>query len=64
MSSDRIVSIALLTQREAERLEGTLQHCYPVSDEHGFDQLLAQLDQVEIEPFGNGVVIRPPISIR
>ncbi|UYY57182.1 hypothetical protein [Sphingomonas sp. S2-65] len=60
MPADRIVSIALLTQREADRLAGTLQHCYPVSDGHSFEHLLAQLDQIEIEPSRDSVVIRVP----
>ena len=64
MSADRIVAVALLTQLEADRLKGTLEHCYPVPDEGTFDHLLAQLDGVDIEAFGKGVVIRPTVPTR
>jgi hypothetical protein len=53
-----------LTQLEADRLKGTLEHCYPVPDEGTFDHLLAQLDGVDIEAFGKGVVIRPTVPTR
>lgn len=61
LSTDRIVAVALLTQRELDRLSGTLERCYPVADEGTFDHLLAQLDHIDIEAFGKGVVMRPTI---
>ncbi len=61
MSGDPIVFVALLTQREFDRLAGALEHCYPVIDDGMFDQVLAQLGGIDIEPFGKGVVIRPTI---
>jgi hypothetical protein len=64
LTQDRIVSVALLTQREVDRLGGTLEHCYPVTDEGTFDHLLAQLDGIDIEAFGKGVVMRPTITNR
>lgn len=64
MSADRIVAVALLTQSEADHLKGTLEHCYPVTDEGTFDHLLAQLDGIDIEAFGKGVVMRPTIPNR
>lgn len=64
MTKDRIVSVALLTQREVDRLGGMLEHCYPVSDEGTFDHLLAQLDSIDIEAFGQGVVMRPTMPNR
>lgn len=63
MSADQIVAVALLTQREVDRLRGSLEHCYPVTDEGTFDHLLAQLDGIDIEAFGKGVVMRPTIPI-
>jgi len=60
MPADPIVSIAFLTRQEVDRLAGSLAHCYPVSDEHAFDHLLAQLDEIQIELLGQGIVIRPP----
>jgi hypothetical protein len=61
LSADRIVAVALLSQREVDRLSGVLEHCYPVADEGTFDHLLAQLDHIDIEAFGKGVVMRPTI---
>jgi hypothetical protein len=60
MPSDRIVSIARLTPTELQRLAVPLSHSVPVCDDGMFDHLLAQLDRIEVEPLGRGVVMRVP----
>lgn len=56
--SERIVAIALLTERELERISGSISHCYPVVDDGIFDHLLEQLDNLEVEPLGQSIVLR------
>ena len=63
MSSDKSVRVALLTQREVDRLGETLERSYPVTDEGMFDHLLAQLDGIEIEPLGKGYVFRRKVTL-
>lgn len=59
MADDRIVSVAFLTQIELDRLGSLFDRHIPIVDDDVFAGLLAQLDQIEAEPFGSGVVLRP-----
>lgn len=59
MSRDRIVSVGFLTQNDLDRLGATFERHIPVVDDNLFADLLEQLDGIEAEPFGKGVVLIP-----
>lgn len=59
MSGDRIVAIGLLRARDLQRLGDTFRDFIPVPDESIFEDLLARLDQIEVEQLGRGIVLRP-----
>lgn len=51
MRSDQIVAVGLFTQRDLEALGNKLSGVYMVdAQDDGFDDLLAQLDQIEATP--------------
>ena len=58
MTDTRIVAVGLLTQHDLDRLGSGFKRAIPVADDGMFDDLLAQLDDVHIEPLGNGAVMR------
>jgi hypothetical protein len=58
MAEDRIVAVGLLTQGDLDRLGTGFRNVIPVKRDSMFDDLLAQLDQIEIEPTQNGVMLR------
>lgn len=58
MSKDRIVAVGLLTSVELEMLGEWFDRFFPVEHDEMFDDLLAQLDQVEAIPLGKGVSLR------
>ncbi len=63
MSDTRVVAIGLLTRADLERLGNTFSSMIPVDgDDAIFEDLLRQLDQIEVEQFGKGIVIRPDIK--
>lgn len=58
LENQRIVSVGLLTESDLALLgQGFTRH-FPVTDDGLFDDLLVQLDRVEVEPLGKGVVLR------
>lgn len=59
MSGSKIVAIGLLTERDLNRLGDTFRGAIPVPPDANFDDLLAQLDHIDVEPFGQGVLLRP-----
>lgn len=56
---DEIVAVGLLTQRDLERLGDRFRGAIPVHPDGMFDDLLAKLDQIDVEPLGKGVVLIP-----
>ncbi len=58
MSDTRIVAIGLLTERDLHRLGDTFRGAIPVEPDSIFDDLLKQLDRIEVEPLGRGVLLR------
>lgn len=58
MSSDRVVSVGFLTQRDLDVLGAGFVRHFPVPDDDIFADLLTALDQIEVEPLGTGVVMR------
>lgn len=55
MPQEKIVAVGLLTQRDLDMLGSGFHRAYPVSDVAGFEDLLAQLDEVAaIEPQEKG----------
>ena len=59
MPNDRIVSIGFLTQNDLDRLGKTFERHIPVPDDDIFADLLSQLDKIDAEPFGDGVMLVP-----
>jgi len=57
-----IVAIGLLTQRDLERLGDSFRGAIPVPVDGGFEDLLLQLDHLEFEWDGRGVILRPDVS--
>lgn len=47
MDQDRIVAIALLTERDLHLLEPTLTHIWPLEESIGFEDLLRSIDRAE-----------------
>ncbi|THG37786.1 hypothetical protein [Sphingomonas olei] len=52
---DSIVAVGLLTQRDLDLLGKSFDRHFPVQDDDMFADILAQLDQVEAVPLGNGL---------
>lgn len=49
--SDQVVAVGLFTQRDVEALGNKLSGIYMIAaQDDGFDDLLAQLDQIEATP--------------
>lgn len=46
VTSDRIVAVGLLTERDVTALGKSFRRLYPVEDDGSFDDLLAKLDEV------------------
>ena len=44
---DHVVTSSLLSERDLAGVGGSLRHVYPLEDDHGFDQLLAQIDHAD-----------------
>ena len=59
LADDRIVSVGFLTRNDLNRLGSTFQRHFPVVDDDLFTDLLLKLDQIDAEPFGDGVVLMP-----
>lgn len=59
MSDSQIVAIGLLTERALARLGHNFTAAIPIVDATLFDDLLAKLDRIEVEPLGKGVALRP-----
>ena len=49
MHRERIVAIGLLTQRNLDRLGGSLQHVWKVDETPCFDSLLQAIDEADRE---------------
>lgn len=60
MSTERVVAFGFLTERDLELLGSDFRRHFPIEDENLFADLIEQLDQIEIEPLDQGIVIRPP----
>ena len=59
MPKERIVSVGFLSARDLQVLgEGFVRH-FPVGHDDMFAELIEQLDRIEAEPLGKGVLIRP-----
>jgi hypothetical protein len=59
MSDDRIVSVGFLTQSDLDRLGSMFARHFPVADDDMFAELLSKLDEIEAEPFGDGIMLAP-----
>lgn len=46
VTSDRIVAVGLLTERDVAALGKSFRRLYPVENDGAFDDLLAKLDKV------------------
>lgn len=58
MSRERIVSIGFLTDRDLEILgKGFVRH-FPVPEDDIFADLLSRLDEIEVSPLSDGVVLK------
>ena len=60
MAAERVVAFGFLTGRDLELLGRGFNRHFPIEDDDLFADLIEQLDRVEIEPLGRGVVLRPP----
>ncbi|WP_174279773.1 hypothetical protein [Sphingomonas bacterium] len=49
-SSDRIVAVGLLTQRDVDMLGSGFRRLFPVAEDRSFDDLLRRLDAIERSP--------------
>ncbi len=58
MNDVRIAAAGLLTQQDLDRLGPTFNCAIPVVDDGMFDDLLAQLNEIHIEPLGKGAFVR------
>jgi len=59
VTEDRIVAVGLLTQRDLDVLGNGFRRMFTVEDGDMFADLLEKLDEIEIEPCGQGVTIMP-----
>jgi hypothetical protein len=53
MNDARIVAVGLLTQHDLDRLGSAFSRAIPVEDDGMFDDLLAQLNDIHIEPLAS-----------
>jgi hypothetical protein len=60
VSKPPIVAIGFLTQLDLERLGQDFKDHIPIVHDDLFANLLAKLDQIEIEPLRPAVLLRPP----
>jgi len=60
MVVERVVAFGFLTGRDLQLLGGGFNRHFPIENDDMFADLIDQLDRVEVEPLGRGVVIRPP----
>lgn len=58
MAQDRIVAVGLLTQGDLDRLGSGFRNVIPVQRDTMFDDLLAQLDRIAVEPSDRGIMLR------
>lgn len=49
MAHEPIVAIGLLTTRDLERLGSGFRHCFPVSDDGKFEDLLKAIDEADAD---------------
>ncbi|HEX8303194.1 hypothetical protein [Sphingomonas sp.] len=59
MADERIVSVGFLTQNDLNRLGATFDRHFQIVHDDLFADLISKLDQIEAEPFGTGVVLKP-----
>jgi len=59
VSKPPIVSVGFLTQLDLERLGQQFANHIPVTQDDMFADILAQLDQIDIEQLGPAIVLRP-----
>jgi hypothetical protein len=59
LADDRIVSVGFLTQSDLDRLGAAFDRHFPIADDEVFADLLAQLDEIEAELVGTGVMLIP-----
>ena len=59
MSKPPIVSVGFLTQLDLERLGRQFTSHIPVAQDDMFADILAQLDEIDIEQLGPAIVLRP-----
>ena len=57
--TERVVAFGFLTGRDLKLLGRGFNRHFPIENDDLFVDLIEQLDQVEIEPVGNGIIIRP-----
>ena len=60
MVVERVVAFGFLTDRDLKLLGKGFNRHFPIDDDDLFVDLIEQLDRIEVEPLGRGVVIRPP----
>ncbi|MGN6817364.1 MAG: hypothetical protein ACTHJR_01690 [Sphingomonas sp.] len=59
MVVERVVAFGFLTGRDLELLGRGFNRHIPIDNDDLFADLIEQLDRVEVEPHGRGVIIRP-----
>lgn len=62
VSKPPIVAVGLLSRTELERLGAVFTNCIPMPEGDLFADLLAELDQIEVEPLSAAVVLRPLLN--
>jgi hypothetical protein len=61
MVMERVVAFGFLTDRDLELLGKGFNRHFPIENDDLFADLIDQLDRIEVEPLGRGVIIRPPV---
>lgn len=59
MTNDKIVSVGFLSENDLLKLGSTFTRHFAVPQDDIFADLIAQLDEVDAQPFGKGVVLMP-----
>lgn len=59
MVTERVVAFGFLTGRDLQLLGRGFNRHIPITDDDLFADLIEQLDKIEVEPLGRGVIIRP-----
>ena len=59
MANDKIVSVGFLSENDLLKLGETFTRHFTVPHDDMFADLIAQLDEIEAQPFGKGVVLMP-----